>query len=213
MKFGSAAKESLTKSPEKNTLVPVSRHSSAFEQFSAMLQSSDNLSVLDMSGASQANVSFITGLGHRISTEDILGTMEQCFSTDFIEDQKQASKAQRFMDQTLTFPDQSFDGALVWDTLQFLVSPVLDQVVAQLLRVMRPGGLVLVFFRADERASRIPMHNYRIQDHRTLFVSPRGKFQNVQFFHNRLLEKLFQDAASVKFFLTRDHLRELIVRR
>jgi SAM-dependent methyltransferase len=213
MKFGSAAKESLTRPSEKNALVPVSRHSSAFEQFSAMLQSSGNLSVLDMSGASQANVSFITGLGHRISTEDILGTMEQCFSTDFIEDQKQASKAQRFMDQTLTFPDQSFDGALVWDTLQFLVSPVLDQVVAQLLRVMRPGGLILVFFRADERASRIPMHNYRIQDHRTLFVLPRGKYQNVQFFHNRLLEKLFQDAASVKFFLTRDHLRELIVRR
>jgi ubiquinone/menaquinone biosynthesis C-methylase UbiE len=166
-----------------------------------------------MSGASQANVSFITGLGHRISTDDILGTMEQCFTNDFVEDQKLASKAQRFMDQTLTFSDQSFDGALVWDTLQFLVSPVLEQVVAQLLRVMRPGGLMLVFFRSDENATRIPMYNYRIQDHRTLFVSPRGGYQTVQFFHNRVLERLFQNAGSVKFFLTRDHLRELIVRR
>jgi ubiquinone/menaquinone biosynthesis C-methylase UbiE len=177
------------------------------------LHGSENLSILDMSGASQANVSFITSFGHRISTDDILATMEQCFAGDFLENQKVASKAQRFMDQTLTFPDQSFDGALVWDTLQFLVSPLLDQVVAQLLRVVRPGGLMLVFFRADEKSSRIPMYNYRIQDHRTLFVSPRGGFQNVQFFHNRLLEKLFQNAGSVKFFLTRDHLRELIVRR
>jgi SAM-dependent methyltransferase len=213
MKFGGAAKENLTKASEKNAPAAMSRHSSGFEQFSAMLQNSGNLSILDMSGASQANVSFITGLGHRISTDDILGTMDQCFANDFVEDQKSASKAQRFMDQTLTFPDQSFDGALVWDTLQFLVSPVLEQVVAQLLRVMRPGGLMLVFFRADEKASRIPMYNYRIQDHRTLFVSPRGGYQNVQFFHNRLLERLFQDAGSVKFFLTRDHLRELIVRR
>lgn len=213
MKFGSTAKENLTKASEKNALVPVQRHSSGFEQFSAMLQRSENLSILDMSGASQANISFITSLGHRISTDDILATMEQCFDNEFLENQKIASKAQRFMDQTLTFPDQSFDGALVWDTLQFLVSPLLDQVVTQLLRVMRPGSLMLVFFRADERSTRIPMYNYRIQDQRTLFVSPRGRSQNVQFFHNRLLEKLFQNAGSVKFFLTRDHLRELIVRR
>jgi len=169
------------------------------------------MSILDISGASQANVSFITGLGHRISTDDIIGTMEQCFGNDFLENQKLASKGQRFMDQTLTFPDESFDGALVWDTLQFLTSPLLEQVVAQLLRVMRPGGLMLVFFRADERASRIPMYNYRIHDNRTLVVTPRGGSQDVQFFHNRLLERLFQNAGSVKFFLTRDHLRELIV--
>lgn len=178
-----------------------------------MLQRSENLSILDMSGASQANISFITSLGHRMSTDDILATMEQCFEDDFLENQKVASTAQRFMDQTLTFPDESFDGALVWDTLQFLVSPLLDQVVTQLLRVMRPGGLMLVFFRADERTPRIPMYNYRIADPRTLSVSPRGGYQNVQFFHNRVLEKLFQNAGSVKFFLTRDHLRELIVRR
>jgi hypothetical protein len=213
MKFGSAAKENLTKGSEKNAPVLSNRHSSGFEQFSAMLQRSENLSVLDMSGASQANISFVTSFGHRISTDDILATMEQCFADDFLENQKVASKAQRFMDQTLTFPDQSFDGALVWDTLQFLASPLLDQVVAQLLRVMRPGGLMLIFFRADERSPRIPMYNYRIQDPRTLSVSPRGGYQSVQFFHNRILEKLFQNAGSVKFFLTRDHLRELIVRR
>jgi len=213
MKFGSTAKENLTKASEKNALSTANRHSSGFEQFSAMLQRSENLSILDMSGASQANVSFITSLGHRMSTDDILATMQQCFADDFLENQKVASKAQRFIDQTLTFPDESFDGALVWDTLQFLVSPVLDHVVAQLLRVMRPGGLMLVFFRADERSPRIPMYNYRIQDQRTLSVSPRGGYQNVQFFHNRVLEKLFQKAGSVKFFLTRDNLRELIVRR
>ena len=213
MKFGSAAKESMTRGSEKNALLPINRHSSGFEQFSTALGTGENMSILDMSGASQANVSFITGLGHRISTDDIIGTMEQCFGNDFLENQKLASKAQRFMDQTLTFPDQSFDGALVWDTLQFLTSPLLEQVVTQLLRVMRPSGLMLVFFRADEKASRIPMYNYRIHDNRTLIVSPRGSFQDVQFFHNRLLERLFQNAGSVKFFLTRDHLRELIVRR
>jgi lysyl-tRNA synthetase class 2 len=37
--------------------------------------------------------------------------------------------------------------------------------------------------------------------------------ERLQIFNNRSLEKLFQDFQSVKFFLTRDRLREVIVRR
>src|SRR5213075_691250 len=113
---------------------------------------SESQSILDMSGASQANISFITGLGHRISSDDLVGTMEECFGPDFIEGQQAAANAQRFLDQTLTFPDQHFDGVLVWEALQFLSTPLLEQTVAQLFRVMRPGGLMLVFFNADEKA-------------------------------------------------------------
>ena len=42
---------------------------------------------------------------------------------------------------------------------------------------------------------------------------PRGQRRPAQIFNNRSLEKLFQKYHSVKFFLTRDHLREVIVRR
>ena len=192
----------------------LTRHSGGFDQFCGMLQKSENLSILDMSGASQANISFITGMGHRMSSDDVIGTMQQCFGDDFIDNQQAASNAQRFLDQTLTFPDQTFDGALVWDTLQFLASPLLEQAIAQLLRVMRPGGMLLVFFNSDEKATRIPLYNYRIQDQKTLLQTPRGSaLQQTQYFNNRAVERLFEQATSLKFFLTRDHLREVIVRR
>ncbi len=211
MRFGSG-KGILAKSP-KDAAAAVPRHSSGFEQFCGMLQNSENLSILDMSGASQANVSFITGYGHRISSDDALGTMQQCFGTDFFLNQQAASNAHRFLEQTLTFPDDSFDGALVWDTLQFLVSPVLEDTVAKLLRVMRPGALILGFFNADEKVTHVPVYNYRIQDSRTLLQTPRGSHQRSQYFNNRMLEKLFEKAASLKFFLTRGAQREVIVRR
>jgi len=193
----------------------LTRHSSGFDQFCSLLQSSENLSILDMAGASQANISFITGFGHRISSDDIVGTMLDCFGEDFLDSQQAASKAQRFLDQSLTFPDQFFDGALVWDALQFLTPPLLEQTAAQLLRVMRPGGSLLAFFNSDEKATRIPVYNYRVQDNKTLLQVPRAgvSYQRAQYFNNRSLEKLFQNAASMKFFLTRDHLREVIVRR
>ncbi len=178
-----------------------------------MLQNSENLSILDMSGASQANVSFVTGYGHRISSDDAIGTMQQCFGTDFLKNQQAASNAHRFLEQTLTFGDNTFDGALVWDTLQFLVSPVLEDTVAKLLRVMRPGALILGFFNADEKTTSVPVYNYRIQDSRTLLQTSRGGFQHCQHFNNRMLEKIFEKATSLKFFLTRGAQREVIIRR
>ena len=212
MRFG-AGKGGSQKPSAKETPPALTRHSSGFDQFCVTLQNSENLSILDMSGASQANISFITGFGHRISSDDIIGTMQQCFGDDFFESQQAASTSQRFLEQALTFPDAYFDGVLAWDALQFLASPVLEEIVGQLLRVIRPGGLVLAFFNADEKANRIPVYNYRVQDSKTLLAVPRGGYQRAQYFNNRSIEKLFERAASLKFFLTRDHLREVIVRR
>jgi SAM-dependent methyltransferase len=211
--FG-AGKPTAPKASSKDAPPTLTRQSSGFEQFCNILRASESLSVLDMSGASQANISFITGLGHRISSDDIVGTMQQCFGEDFLESQQAASVSQRFLDQTLTFADDSFDAALVWDALQFLTSPLLEHTIAKLLRVMRHGGSILVFFNANEKATRVPVYNYRIQDAKTLLQIPRGNgFQRSQYFNNRSLEKLFDKAASLKFFLTRDNLREVIVRR
>lgn len=212
MRF-SALKTPSGKPFAKDPLSAVTRHSSGFDQFCGLLQAAEGLSILDMSGASQANITFITELGHRISSDDIIGTMQQCFGADFFENQQAASNAQRFIEQTLTFPDQSFDGALVWDALQFLVSPLLEDTVTQLLRVMRPGGAMLLFFNADDKVTRIPVYNYRVQDRKTLLQVPRAGQQQTQYFNNRMLERLFERTSSVKFFLTRDHLREVIVRK
>ena len=193
----------------------ITRRSSGFDQFNSFLQQSNDLSILDMSGASQANITFVTGYGHKISSDDIIGTMGECFGKEFLENQAAASNAQRFLDQTLTFPDASFDAIFVWDALQFLRSPLVDQAVGQLLRVLRPGGQMLVFFNANEKINTIPVYSYRIQDSKTIIQMPRAGMapQRTQYYNNRALEKLFQRASSIKFFLTRDHLRELIVRR
>ncbi len=169
--------------------------------------------MLDLSGASQANITFITEAGNRISSDDIVAAMIQAFGDNFAENQKVEAKANRFLEQTLTFPPESFDGALVWDALQFLAPPLIDRTVERLLRLMRPGGLILAFFNANEKIKEIPLYSYRIQGAKTLQQIPRGAPQRVQNFNNRSIERLFESASSVKFFLTRDNLREVLVRR
>jgi ubiquinone/menaquinone biosynthesis C-methylase UbiE len=190
------------------------RHSHGLDQFCSSLEERPGLSILDLAGASQATISFLTNYGHRIYSDDLVHQLDQHFGeSEFYENQTNPLMAGRFLDTVLDFPDGNFDGALVWDTLQFLASPLLQVVVDRLHRVLRPGASLLAFFHAEERLDTIPTYSYRVSDHRTLVLAPRGRRKPAQFFNNRSLEKLFQDFESVKFFLTRDHLREVIVRR
>jgi hypothetical protein len=205
-------------SPHKNGGAgqqPQTRASHGLDQFFSSIQDEENLSILDFAGASQANVSFITALGHRIYSNDILRALEESFGSeaDFIANQADPERSAQFLRDTLSFPDQSYDGALVWDTLQFLIPPLLDETVERLYQVLRPGSSLLAFFHAEEKASSAALYSYRILGTKSMSLTPRGQRRPAQYFNNRSLEKLFHKFASIKFFLTRDHLREVIVRR
>jgi hypothetical protein len=191
------------------------RASNGLDQFFSSIQDQGNLSILDFAGASQANVSFITTLGHRIFSNDILHTLDEAFGGegDFVTNQADPRRADYFLRESLDFSERSFDGALVWDTLQFLAPPLLQETVDRLFHVLRPQSALLAFFHAEEKANLVPLYNYRIVESKMLSLTPRGERKPAQYFNNRSLEKLFQKFHSVKFFLTRDHLREVIVRR
>ena len=194
---------------------PHSRPSHGLDQFFSSISDQPDLCILDLAGATQANISFITNLGHRLYSDDVLRAMDDAFGreSDFMANQSDPQRVEQFFSQTLDFPDAKFDGALVWDTLQFLTPPVLQLTIERIFRILRPQASLLAFFHAEEKANIIPVYSYRIVDSKTLSLSPRGQRKPAQFFNNRSLEKLFQQFNSVKFFLARDHLREVIVKR
>jgi len=172
------------------------------------------MNILDLAGANQGTVTFVTNYGHGLYSDDLLLQMDECFGDgDFFENQLNPRKVDEFLKRTLHFPDEHFDGALVWDTLQYLSAPLLTVVIERLWRMLRPGSCMLALFNANEHAEQVQSYSYRIADHRTIGMQPRGMRRPSQPFSNRTLEKLFQNFHSVKFFLTRDHLREVIVRR
>jgi hypothetical protein len=179
------------------------------------------MSILDFAGASQATVSFVTNYGHRLYSDDFVRQLDRVFGSapadandaEFFENQANPALASDFLELALNFDDASFDGALVWDSLQFLSSPLLQTVVAKLHGILRPGASLMALFHTDERIENIPTYAYRIHDKRTIQMVSRSQRKPAQIFNNRNLEKLFQDFQSVKFFLTRDRLREVIVRR
>lgn len=193
---------------------PFARPSNGLDQFFTSLSHRSGLTILDFAGASQENISFITSMGHRLSSEDFVRSIEQTFGDeDPLETQSDPLRVDQFVAENLNFPTASFDGALVWDALQFLSPHLLQIAVDRLYDTLRPDAYLLAFFSADERAKQVPVYHYRISDHRTLVLTPRGYRTPGQFFNNRALEKLFHRFQTVKFFLARDSLREIIVRR
>jgi hypothetical protein len=153
-------------------------------------------------------------MGHRLSSEDFVRSVETAFGTEnSLERQADPRLMDDFVRENLDFPPDHFDGALVWDGLQLLSPHLLQLTVDRLHDTMRPGSCVLAFLYADEKARQVPVYNYRITDYSRLTLVPRGYRPAHQMFNNRTIEKLFHRFKSVKFFLARDGLREIIIRR
>lgn len=193
---------------------PQLRPSPALQQFVHSLDTARDLRLLDLGGANAANIQFMTSLGTRLYSEDFFATLEDCFGDgDYYENQRDHSRVESFLIQTFSEQRGPFDGALVWDCLQFLRPSLLEKTIDHLHRILEPGAHLLAYFYADDRSPAIPQFQFRIHDERSLFMEARGEMPPGQTFSNRNIERMFEDFASTKFFLSRDHIREVLVRR
>jgi hypothetical protein len=188
------------------------RQSRGLEQFFFNIRDMVGLSILDLAGANQENINFLTDLGHKVYSQDLVRSLDEAFGPD-PGNQTNASRIDYFLRTNFDYAPDTFDGVLLWDSLQFMGPALLTATVDRLAEVMQPKSYLLAFFTANERMVEAPSHAFRIADSKTITITGRGMRPSGQVFNNRNLEKLFGRFESVKFFLTRESLREVIVRR
>src|ERR1700730_10818208 len=155
------------------------RHSNGLDQFFSYIKGESGLSILDLAGVNQANVSFITNLGHQIYSEDFLRSLRLGGNGDA------QPRVDAFLSQNLNHREASFDGVLVWDVLEYLSPPLLSATVERLARIVKPGSYLLAVFQAQEKAESVPQYSFRIQDSKTLLVADRGRRKPEHVFNNR----------------------------
>jgi 2-polyprenyl-3-methyl-5-hydroxy-6-metoxy-1,4-benzoquinol methylase len=188
------------------------RQSRGLEEFFSHIRDLSGLTILDLGGATQQNVSFITNLGHRLYSEDFLQILNETFGVEDTVDQSNPGQIEYFLRQSLDYPEGQFDGVLIWDSLEYLAPALLAAVVERLHKIVRPKSYMLAFFHSDDKLETVPFYTFRIQEVNTLQVATHGARRPAQLFNNRSLEKLFGKFESVKFFLTRERLREVIIK-
>lgn len=176
------------------------RRSYALEQVHEYLEKFAGGQVVDLGGAYQSTIDYVTGLGHRLYAEDLLRTLGP------------AGEGGALPGDCLDFPPASVDVILCWDRLQFVPEAAALALRERIHRVMTPGGLVLALFHAEQSAAACPLA-CRIADGRHLQVGAAGAPRPIRPFHTRMIERFFQNFDSLKFYLTRENLQEVIVRR
>jgi hypothetical protein len=193
---------------------PNLRSSKGLREFCNTIRSPEGLQILDLGAASQANINFITGLGHRLCTEDVYRSLQTAASRPFRppEPDEEPEEA-RFLRENLRYPPGQFDAILCWDLLDLLPDAVVKPMVERLYQLLKPGGSLLTFFHTGQVGQMVPICYYRICSQDELQVQERGQDKLRRSFNNRGIETLFRSFASLKFYLTKDSLREVVVVR
>lgn len=210
----------------------LSRRSSGLAEVSRTLQGQEPLCVLDLGYTSASNIRYLTERGHRIYSEDLLEASTDPALAGHDEQGKAILDSKRFLAENLVYPPSQFDVVLCWNLADYLDESLVKPVVGRLWSTIKPGGLLLAFFHTREAGPDAPCYRYHILNTDTLEMQhiqarrdvrrgPTGalhtaiekSFRLQRVFNNRHIENLFRDFASIKFFLTRDNIREVLVVR
>lgn len=190
----------------------VVRKSTALGHFFENFASHSSGEVLDLGGLNQPNVEFLSRKGYRIHAIDLLPVFDDA-RANLPNRRFNTTTARHFTDEYLHFRPNQFDAILAWNTLEHLDTDLLVTTMHRLGEILNPGGRMLTVFHTESRGETVNVCKYLIEGSDALRLQTRQLRALQQSFNNRSLEKLFSDYRSVKFFLTRDNLREVIAVR
>jgi len=188
--------------------------------------------VLDLGSTSPNNIRHFTERGHRIYSEDLLTASTDSELVIKDEEGNSVLDSRKFLADNLVYPAAQFDVILCWNLPDYLDESLVKPVVGRLWSLLKPGGMLLAFFHTRDAGPDSPCHRFHIVNADTLEMQKivlrrearRGAtgavhtavtdgFQLQRVFNNRHIENLFRDFASIKFFLARDSIREVLVVR
>jgi SAM-dependent methyltransferase len=218
----------------------ITRRSSGMGELSRTLSSQEGLCILDLGSTSPANIRYFTERGHKSYSEDVLLAsidpslvLRDEAGKPLLEEGNPVLDEKRFLSENLVYPASIFDIVYCWNLADYMDEFLVKPVIARLWSVMKPGGMLLAFFHTRDAGPDAPCYRYHILDNDTLemqhivaspetgrALSPSGRemaskenFRLQRVFNNRHIENLFRDFGSIKFFLARDNVREVLVVR
>jgi SAM-dependent methyltransferase len=210
----------------------LTRRSSGLGELSRLWESDTPLCILDLGSTSPTNIRFFTERSHKIYSEDLLVASTEPHLVTKDEQGNPVLDSRRFLADNLLYPAAHFDVVLCWNLSDYLDEGLVRPVMGRLWSVLKPGGMLLAFFHTKDAGPDSPCHRFHILDKDTLEMQrivmrrearrgPTGAvhtaigdgFRLQRVFNNRHIETLFRDFASIKFFLARDNVREVLVVR
>jgi hypothetical protein len=191
----------------------IARRSSGLNEFSRAIAGQQGLRILDLGPTSAVNITRLTEMGHKVYTEDVLTSSGDPTLIHATDNGKPMYDVPRFQAENLVFEKELLDAVLCWDIPDYMPEAFVKPMVERFHSVMRPGGILLAFFHTRDAGPDAPCYRYHLTGDDMLDLQPGPRFRLQRIFNNRHIENLFHDFASLKFFLARDNVREVLVVR
>ena len=191
----------------------ISRRSTGFNEFIKYISRQDGLRILDVGATSPANITFMTGLGHKFHQEDLLRLSADKDLVIPNGDGATALDIEKFLRDNLNFQRDEFDAVMLWDLADYLPEVLVKPVIERINLGMKPGSILLAYFHTKDAGPSEPHCTYHIASKEAVDMQPAKPYKLQRVFANRHIENLFHDFASIKFFLGRDNMRDVLVIR
>jgi SAM-dependent methyltransferase len=189
------------------------RRSSGLLELNKIIGKREGMTVLDLGPTSPPNIRYMTERGHGFYNEDVLLSSFDPSYERKDENGKPTVDLDKFLAENLKHKSQHFDLVLAWDVPDYLPEPVVKPLIDKLSTSMRPGGVLLAFFHTRDAGPDAPYYRYHIAGEDSLELQRGPQFRLQRVFNNRHIENLFREFSSIKFFLARDNVREVLVIR
>ena len=158
--------------------------------------------VLDLGSVIGGNLQFFIELGSKITADNLLKPVEK------IAADKGTGKLE------LEHPDETFDAVIAWDAFDFLPRADAKAFAVDLLRIMKPGGLVFAYFTTRETERRDPGRRYRILRQDQIEWLPTGDGRTLRhIYQNRDINLMFEGFKTHTAFVLKNGTREMLLEK
>ena len=182
----------------------------ALKKFLTTLGAHPQPTLLDIGPVVGHNVTFFgEQLGCKFQVEELSKDIDRHAREDTL------AELPEFFSKRFTQGDETFDGILCWDLFDYLDKKSAQVLAAQLVRVLRPGGVIFALFNATETLPTtktytrfVVVDDTNIQ-HRP-YAAARGKQKPLP---NRDIQRMFEPLRVIDQFLLKTNTREMLFRK
>jgi len=181
--------------------------SKTLASFLSLLFARPAAEVVDLGPVIGSNVTFLSErVGCKIHVEDLYADIDRHIKQDKLD------RLPQFLSGRFPLPDARIDAVLSWDIFDYLAPPAASTLAGELVRILRPGGVLLGFFGT---ASDDPRYiKYFIEDEAHLryrfYPSACGRRWVLQ---NRDIRIMFAGLELCDSVLLKSGVREILFRK
>ena len=182
----------------------------ALKKFLSTIGAHPQPTLLDIGPVVGHNVTFFgERLGCKFQVEEISKDIDRYVREDKL------PELPDFLSRRFPQADESFDGILCWDLFDYLDKPAAQALAKQLVRVLRPGGVLLAMFNATEAVPTTKTYTrFVVMDEENIqyrsYAAARGKQRPLP---NRDLLRMFEPLRVSDQFLLKTNTREMLFRK